>query len=29
MGDIVTLLIILALWLAINRWLLPKLGIPT
>ncbi len=29
MGDIVTLLIILALWLAINRWLLPKLGVPT
>ncbi len=29
MNDLWLLLIILAVWIAINRWLLPKLGVPT
>ncbi len=29
MNDLWLLLIILAVWIAINRWLLPKMGVPT
>ncbi len=29
MDDILTLLLILGIWLGLQYWLLPKLGVPT
>ncbi len=29
MNDLLWLLIVLVIWLALNRWVLPKMGVPT
>lgn len=29
MNDLFWLILVLAIWIALNRWVLPKMGVPT